>query len=303
MDHSRRRHRASASPRASARSSAGASAGSRPPPTRCSSSRAVVGRNFDLAVLDHLVDLDRDDLLDALDEAVEAQRRHRDRRRALHVLARARALRAVRRAAPDPSGPPPRARRRGAVARVRRCARAAPRRARVPLRAQHRHRRRQQGDRVLAARGRPGARRSSPSTTRSPWFQQARDLIEDGGGDPGQLAPRAHGARASRRSTPGCPTFRDTLLAAAARAEKDGDPEVLAAAALANTRGFWSSVRRRRPRARRRVPHRHRRADPVDAGGTGEAPRQPRGGDRVRGGPRDAPGARRRGPRDRTRDR
>ena len=262
---------------------------------------AVVGRNFDLAVLQRLVDLDRDDLLEALDEAVEA--------RVVTEVGIARYMFShalVRSALYDELRPTRRARLHERVAEAVSLVYADALEPHLGELAYHYAHSIGTGDvnKAIEYSQLAGERALAQLAFDDAvsWFQQARDLIEEGGGDPLQLAHVLMGLGVAEKYA-GVPAFRDTLLAAASRAEKDGDPEMLAAAALANTPRVLEHVRRRRSRARRRVPHGHRRADPVDAGGTGEAPRQPRGGDRVRGGARDATRARRRGPHDRTRDR
>ena len=72
------------------------------------------------------------------------------------------------------------------------------------------------------------------------WFQQARELIVEGRGDPAQLGGVLVGLGTAEKFA-GIPSFRETLLAAADWAEKEGDAELLAAAALVNQRGFWST--------------------------------------------------------------
>ncbi len=70
------------------------------------------------------------------------------------------------------------------------------------------------------------------------WFKQARDLLEDGS-DTAALAQVLYGLGVAEKRA-GEIGFRTTLLEAAAAAERAGDVELLANAALANSRGFYS---------------------------------------------------------------
>jgi class 3 adenylate cyclase len=199
---------------------------------------AVVGRSFDLAVTQRLVDIDRDDLLMALDEAVEAR-----------VIAEvavghytfSHAL--VRSALYDELRPTRRARLHERVAEVVSDVYADNIETHLGELAYHYARSIGTGDvnKAIEYSQRAGERALAQLAFDDAvsWFQQARDLIEDGGGDRSQLAQVLMGLGVAEKYA-GAPVFRETLLAAAAQAEKDGDPVVLAAAALANTRGFWS---------------------------------------------------------------
>ena len=149
---------------------------------------AVVGRNFDLAVLEHLVDYDRDDLVTSLDEAVEARVVTEVGRGALHVLPRARALRALRRAAPDPPGPPPRAgraRRSPSCSPTRSSPTSASSRITTPTASAPVTSTRPSSTR--SSRG-SGRWRSSPSTTRVTWFRRPATSSRTASGDAAQLA-------------------------------------------------------------------------------------------------------------------
>lgn len=200
---------------------------------------AVVGRNFDLAVLQRLVDADRDDLLMALDEAVEA--------RVITELAVGRYMFAhalVRSALYDELRPTRRARLHERVAEAVSEVYADAIEPHLGELAYHYAHSIGTGDvnKAIEYSRRAGERALAQLAFDDAvsWFQQARDLIEEGGGDRAQLAHMLMGLGVAQKYA-GMPTFRETLLAAAAQAEKDGDPGVLAAAALANTRGFWSS--------------------------------------------------------------
>jgi class 3 adenylate cyclase len=72
------------------------------------------------------------------------------------------------------------------------------------------------------------------------WFEQARELVDLGGADRRHL-PRVLVGLGTAEKYAGRPTFRETLLDAAAEAEKQGDRDLLVQAALANSRGFWSN--------------------------------------------------------------
>ncbi|MET0628548.1 MAG: AAA family ATPase [Acidimicrobiia bacterium] len=200
---------------------------------------AVVGRNFELAVLEHLVDFDRDELLSALDEAVDA-RVVTEAGVATYMFSHA----LVRSALYDELRPTRRARVHERVAEALSLVYADALEPHLGELAYHYARSIGTGDvdKAVDYSRRAGDRAIAQLAFDDgvSWFLQAKDLIEDGGGDPGQLAPVLMGLGVAQKYA-GLPDFRATLLAAAARAEKDGDPQVLAAAALANTRGFWST--------------------------------------------------------------
>ncbi|MET0420701.1 MAG: AAA family ATPase [Acidimicrobiia bacterium] len=200
---------------------------------------AVVGRNFALPVLDRLVDFDRDTLVAALDEAVEA-RVVTEAGVATYMFSHA----LVRSALYDELRPTRRARLHERVAEAVASVYANAIEPHLGELAYHYARSigtgdvdkaveysRLAGDRALAQLAFDDA---------VSWFQQARELIEEGGGDPHELACVLMGLGTAEKFA-GLPTYRDTLLAAARRAEKDHDAAVLAEAALANTRGFWSN--------------------------------------------------------------
>ncbi len=199
---------------------------------------AVVGRSFDLKVMQRLVDVDRDDLLMALDEAVEARVVSEV---AIGNYTFSHAL--VRSALYDELRPTRRARLHERVAEAVSDVYADAIESHLGELAYHYARSIGTGDvnKAIDYSQRAGERALAQLAFDDAvsWFQQARDLIEDGGGAPSQLATVLLGLGGAQKYA-GVPVFRDTLLAAAAQAEKDGDPSVLAAAALANTRGFWS---------------------------------------------------------------
>ena len=200
---------------------------------------AVVGRTFDLSVLERLVDFDRDTLVAALDEAVDA-RVISEAGVASYMFSHT----LVRSALYDEIRTTRRARIHERVAEALAGVYADALEPHLGELAYHYARSigtgdvdkavdfsRRAGDRALVQLAFDDAVR---------WFQQARDLIEDGGGDPHELACVLMGLGTAEKFA-GLPTYRDTLLAAARRAEKDHDPRVLAEAALANARGFWSN--------------------------------------------------------------
>jgi class 3 adenylate cyclase len=200
---------------------------------------AVVGRNFSLPVLERLVDFDRDTLVTALDEAVEA-RVVTEAGVATYMFSHA----LVRSALYDELRPTRRARLHERVAEA--VAGVYERTLEPHLGELAYHYARSIGtgdvDKAVEYSRRAGDRALSQLAFDDAvsWFQQARELIEDGGGDPHELACVLMGLGTAEKFA-GLPTFRDTLLAAARRAEKDHDAVVLAEAALANTRGFWSN--------------------------------------------------------------
>ena len=210
------------------------------------------------------------------------------------------ALRAVRRAAPDPPGPPPRA------GRARRCRSCTPMRSSrtsassrttTPTASAPATSTRRSSTRSSRASGRS---RSSPSTTRSPGSSRPATSSRTASGDPRSSPTCSWGSGVAEKyaGVPDVP--RHAARRGGARREGRRPRGAGGGGAREHPR-VLEQLRRRRPRARRRVPHRDRGADTVDAGRAGEAARQPRGGDRVRGGPRHAPGARRRGAGDRAR--
>src|SRR5215510_5928420 len=200
---------------------------------------AVVGRTFDLAVLEQLVDFDRDDLLAALDEAVEA-RVISEAGVATYQFAHA----LMRSALYDELRPTRRARLHERVAEAVSLVYERSLEPHLGELAYHYARSIGTGDvdKAVDYSRRAGERalQQLAFDDAISWFTQARELIEEGGGDARELACVLLGLGKAEKYA-GVPTFRETLLAAAARAEKDGDPVVLADAALANTRGFWST--------------------------------------------------------------
>ncbi len=200
---------------------------------------AVVGRNFDLPVVQRLVDVDRDDLLMALDEAVEA-RVVTEVAVGSYMFSHA----LVRSSLYDELRPTRRARLHERVAEAVSDVYADAIEPHLGELAYHYAHSIGTGDvnKAIEYSQRAGDRAFSQLAFDDAvsWFQQARDLIEEGGGDRLQLAHVLMGLGVAEKYA-GVPAFRATLLAAAAQAEKDGDPAVLAEAALANTRGFWSS--------------------------------------------------------------
>jgi hypothetical protein len=200
---------------------------------------AVVGRNFDLAVLDHLADLDRDSVLAAVDEAVQAQV-VTEIDVGCYMFSHA----LVRSTLYDELRPTRRARLHERVAEALSLVYADVLEPHLGELAYHYARSIGTGDvnKAVEYSRRAGDRAVGQLAFDDgvSWFQQARELIEDGAGDPGQLAPVLLGLGVAEKYA-GVPTFRETLFAAADRAGKDGDAQVLAQAALANSRVFWSA--------------------------------------------------------------
>jgi len=205
---------------------------------------AVIGPEFELAVLRGALDLDEDQAVAALDQAVRAglvaEPGGGDRRyRFTHAL--------VRSAVYDGLGSARRAQLHRRVGEAMETALAARLDDHLPELARHFLRARLLGGaaKALDYARRAGERALSQLAHQeaATHFAQALDLLDD--------APAPAAARcdlllalgeAQRRS--GDPSHRRTLLEAAALASELGDPQRLATAALANTRSFWSATRR-----------------------------------------------------------
>ena len=200
---------------------------------------AVVGRDFDLAVVERLVDHDRDAIVEALDTAVDARLVY-EAGVARYTFAHA----LVRSALYDELRPTRRAHMHERVADAISEIYAADLDAHLGELAYHYAQSVGTGDANRAIEyscraGEHALEQFAPEEAIG-WFQQARDLVEVGGGDSGPLARVLLGLGAAEKFA-GQPTFRDTLLLAARTAEERGDHEVMVAAALANYRGFWSN--------------------------------------------------------------
>jgi class 3 adenylate cyclase/tetratricopeptide (TPR) repeat protein len=203
---------------------------------------AVIGRSFDVDLLARLVKVDEDDLLDALDQAVEsAVLTETPTRVGSFTFANAlinhtlyERLGATRRA---------RMHQRAAEALEELC--GADPGDRLPELAHHWSRAtvsvdpakaigyaRQAGERALAELAPDDGLR---------WFNQALELLGPGGGDSPDRADALIGVGAAQRQL-GDPAFRDTVLRATGIARRLDDGGRLVRAALANTRGWHTAA-------------------------------------------------------------
>ena len=205
---------------------------------------AVVGREFDVNVVATVAECSEDDMVDRLDEALARPSRRRGRRpgEPAHLLARARAFDADRRAQHEPPRPLAQAHRRSA-----RRARRAGRRARAPL-LRGRDRRWRRAGGALRVRGRAARRRaSSRSTTRSRFIERALDAL-DALDDAGRATPTSCAPRCCRSSrwpstTAATPSAaRSLALEAATLARRHGGAVQLAEAGRAyqGNLGMWA---------------------------------------------------------------
>ena len=200
---------------------------------------AVVGRDFDLAVVERLVDHDRNAIVEALDDAVDARLVY-EAGIARYTFAHA----LVRSALYDELRPTRRAHMHERVADAISDIYAADLEAHLGELAYHYAQSVGTGDANRAIEyscraGEHALEQFAPEEAIG-WFQQARDLVEVGGGDSGPLARVLLGLGSAEKFA-GQPTFRETLLLAARTAEARGDDALMVAAALANYRGFWSN--------------------------------------------------------------
>jgi class 3 adenylate cyclase len=200
---------------------------------------AVVGRDFDLAVVERLVDHDRDSIVEALDGAVDARLVH-EAGIARYTFAHA----LVRSALYDELRPTRRAHMHERVADVITEVYAADLDAHLGELAYHYAQSVGAGDASRAIEfscraGDHALQQFAPDEAVN-WFQQARDLVELGGDDSAALTRVLLGLGTAEKFA-GQPTFRETLLLAAHAAERTGDDALLVAAALANNRGYWSN--------------------------------------------------------------
>jgi len=200
---------------------------------------AVVGRDFDLAVIERLVDHDRDAIVEALDDAVDA-RLVFEAGIARYTFAHA----LVRSALYDELRPTRRAHMHERVADAISDVYANDLDAHLGELAYHYAQSVGTGDANRAIEyscraGEHALEQFAPEEAIS-WFQQALDLVEVGGGTAAALARVLLGLGTAEKYA-GQPTFRETLLLAARTAEAQGDDGLLVAAALANNRGYWSN--------------------------------------------------------------
>jgi predicted ATPase/class 3 adenylate cyclase len=199
---------------------------------------SVIGRGFELPVLAELVEVDDDDLVQALDEAVDARLVREigvGQYMFMHAL--------IRSALYDEVRPTRRSRLHMRVADAISTVHADNIDAHLGELAYHSARSVGTGDlaRAIEYSRRAGERALDQLAHDDAvtWFKQARDLMEESA-----VPTRATAeilvllGMAERRA--GDPAFRATLLSAAEAAEGVGDAELLASAALQNTRGFYS---------------------------------------------------------------
>jgi class 3 adenylate cyclase len=200
---------------------------------------AVIGRDFDLAVVERLVDHDRDAIVEALDDAVDARLVY-EAGIARYTFAHA----LVRSALYDELRPTRRAHMHERVADAISALFATDLDAHLGELAYHYAQSVGAGDANRAIEfscraGEHALEQFAPEEAIT-WFQQARDLVEVGGGDAAPLGRVLLGLGTAEKFA-GQPTFRETLLLAARTAQERRDDPLLIAAALANNRGFWSS--------------------------------------------------------------
>jgi class 3 adenylate cyclase len=201
---------------------------------------SVIGRSFELDVLARLGDLDEDALIEALDEAADARLvRETDvgRYSFSHAL--------VRSALYDELRPTRRARLHRRVGEAIETVHASGLDEHLAELAYHYSRALASGDAEKAIEyARRAGDRSLTQLAHDDavvHYEQARELLEDEGGDAhARCAILVSLGTAQRRA--GIAAYRETLLLAAGAAEEVGDVELLAQAALANNRGFFSTA-------------------------------------------------------------
>ncbi len=199
---------------------------------------AVVGRGFELEVVERVSDLDEEELLGALDEAVDARLVHDTgvgRYRFAHALVRSTLYDEVR--------PTRRARLHQRVGAAIEAAHAADLDDHLGELAHHYARSAGGGE---AAKAVEFARRAGEYALAQlahddavSLFEQAADLLDDG--NETERGAVLLGLGVARRRA-GDPRYRETLLEAAQLADELGDADLLCRAALANNRGFFSAT-------------------------------------------------------------
>ncbi len=208
--------------------------------TRVLTLASVIGRDFDLDLLERVADVDADQLVDLCDAAVEAQvLRERDRG-AGYTFAHA----LIERTLYDNVSANRRARAHRAVAAALEDLTQGEPGPRVGELAYHWAQATRPSDagKAVAYAGQAGARALA---TFSPaealrWYSQALELLDaDAAGDDRTRAELLVGLGVAQRQL-GIPAYRETLLQAAWAADHAGDVALLARAALANNRGWQS---------------------------------------------------------------
>ncbi|MEX2100124.1 MAG: AAA family ATPase, partial [Acidimicrobiia bacterium] len=197
---------------------------------------SVVGREFDLAMLGRLVELDDEAVIEALDDAIEA-RVIRETGIGRYTFSHA----LVRSALYDELRPTRRARLHRRVAEGIEAAHA-PNLDRHLGELAHHYGRAGDTEKTVeyACRAGEHALAQLAHDEAAAHFDHARELLEDDEPDPRRLGHiLLQLGVAQRRAGDG--GYRDTLLRAAALAGDADDTELLAQAALANTRGFFST--------------------------------------------------------------
>ncbi len=199
---------------------------------------SVIGRGFELGVLAELVDVEEDDLVRALDEAVDA-RLIREIGIGEYVFSHA----LIRSALYDEVRPTRRSRLHLRVTDAIATVHASEIDAHLGELAYHSAHSVGSGDvaRAVEYSRRAGERALDQLAHDDAvtWFKQARDLLEEGTGTTHEMTDVLVLLGIAERRA-GEPSFRTTLLAASEAAEAIGDVELVACAALQNTRGFYS---------------------------------------------------------------
>lgn len=212
-----------------------------PEALRVLSTAAVIGRDFDLELLARATEMDEDSVLDLL-EAAEAAAIVREPATVAGRFAFAHAL--VQRTLYEDLTATRRARLHERVAEALEELTAGRPGARVAELAHHWARATRPADATkaidYAVKAGEAALASLSPEDAARWFGQALELLGPDG-PPRRRAEVLLGLGEAQRQT-GDPVHRDTLLEAARIAEAEGDAELLAAAVLGNTRGFYSVV-------------------------------------------------------------
>jgi hypothetical protein len=198
---------------------------------------SVVGREFDLAMLGRLVELDEDELIEALEDATEA-RVIRETGIGRYTFAHA----LVRSALYDELRPTRRARLHRRVAEGIESAHAGDIDRHLGELAHH-FGRAGDTDKTVEYSCRAGehALAQLAHDEAAEHFDNARELLEDDEPDPLRLGHILLQLGVAQRRA-GDPGYRAALLRAAAMGGDAGDTELLTKAALANTRGFFSAL-------------------------------------------------------------
>ncbi len=202
---------------------------------------SVIGRDFDLDLLERVAEIDADHLMDLCDSAVEAQvLRERDRGAGYtfaHTL--------IERTLYDNVSANRRARAHRAIAEALEVLTEGEPGPRVGELAYHWAQATRPADtgKAVAYAGQAGARALatfSPAEAMR-WYSRALEILDgpDAPADDAIGAEMLVGLGVAQRQL-GIPAYRETLLQAAWAADRAGDVELLARAALANNRGWQS---------------------------------------------------------------